>query len=82
MVNVNTQVSSSMELPFGEYTLFCFIINPVVSVEKRLSVAAVCFFLLFRLFVRQPFGSRAPLDHNRFRVEMSSPFVSAFFTRL
>lgn len=25
MVNVNTQVSSSMELPFGEYTSFVFI---------------------------------------------------------
>ncbi len=24
MVNVNTQVSSSMEHPFGEYTRFCF----------------------------------------------------------
>lgn len=24
MVNVNTPVSSSMELPFGEYTLFFF----------------------------------------------------------
>lgn len=31
MVNVNTQVSSNMELPFGEYTLYCFC--PVCSVD-------------------------------------------------
>lgn len=27
MVNVNTQVSSSMELPFGEYTFFILVIG-------------------------------------------------------
>lgn len=41
MVNVKTQVTSSMEHPFGEYTLFC------LNVEGRWSVAAArCVFLL------------------------------------
>lgn len=78
MVNVNTQVSSSMELPFGEYTLPFVFINRAVSLEKRLRVAAACFFLSLSV-IR---ALELLLDHNRFRVEISSPFVSAFFTRL
>lgn len=47
MVNVNTQVSSSMEAPFGEYTLFVFIISSRwFQWKKRLSVAAAFSFSL------------------------------------
>lgn len=41
MVNVNTQVRSSMELPFGEYTLFS------ASMFSEGKVAAAGFFFLF-----------------------------------
>lgn len=47
MVNVNTQVSSSMELPFGEYTLMFLSTCLGGFSEKRSSVAAACFFFLF-----------------------------------
>lgn len=33
MVNVNTQVRSSMELPFGEYTLFSVLMSGERKVE-------------------------------------------------
>lgn len=70
MVNVNTQVSSSMELPFGEYTPFCVcvcVFNQLcsaVSVRKgRVWQLLAVFSFSFRWFVQQPFGSRALLDH-------------------
>lgn len=50
MVNVNTQVSSSMELPFGEYTLMFLSTCVGGFSEKRSSVAAACFFLSFLCF--------------------------------
>ena len=52
MVNVNTHVRSSMELPFGECTLF------LSTWLGGFSVAAACVFSFFPLvgrFVLQPF---------------------------
>lgn len=48
MVNVNTPVSSSMELPFGEYTLFFIFFGFNVQCKtNRLSVAAAGFLCVF-----------------------------------
>lgn len=51
MVNVNTQVSSSMELPFGEYTSLVFINLArwfqLKKTQRRWSVAAACSFPFF-----------------------------------
>lgn len=66
MVNVNTQVTSSMELPFGEYTSSVFYqLGSVVSVKRKKKAGVWQLFSLsssLRWCVRQPLGSRALLD--------------------
>lgn len=59
MVNVNTQVSSSMELPFGEYTLLFLLTYVCGYSNRKSSVASVRFFFILRWFVQQPFQSSA-----------------------
>ena len=74
MVNVNTHVTSSMELPFGECTLFFINLargfEPVG--EEKLECGSCSGCLL----------SPELLGDVRVPVEGSSPFVSGVFSRL
>lgn len=69
MVNVNTQVSSSMELPFGEYT--CFFIL-MIGEKNRQPLGSSAFWVA---------GAVAAAALNHQRLAEQTPFVSAPFTR-